>query len=315
MSSLAARPGASRPGVALTKLLASPIAIALAAGLLTAPGASGQAAEAPAAPAAAASGAARQHDTSSNPGHDMSTHDKPAATTAATSGHAAAHMRSALGPYPMSREGSGTSWQPEATPMTGLHVTEGDWSLMAHGYVNAIYDRQTGPRGDDKAFTSSMLMLMGNRPAGPGTLGLRAMLSLDPTQGKSGYPLLFQTGETADGVTHLVDRQHPHDLFMELSTSYSVPLAEAASAFVYFGFRASRRSARRPSCIASPACAIPRRRSATTGSTRRTSPSAWRRSASAGGRCSSRAPGSTAGSRISFAGTSRPASSTPGRRG
>ena len=68
MSSLAARPGASRPGVALTKLLASPIAIALAAGLLTAPGASGQAAEAPAAPAAAASGAAHQHDMSSIPG-------------------------------------------------------------------------------------------------------------------------------------------------------------------------------------------------------------------------------------------------------
>ena len=61
------------------------------------------------------------------------------------------------------------------------------------------------------------------------------MLSLDPTQGKSGYPLLFQTGETADGETHLVDRQHPHDLFMELSTSYSVPLGPEGSAFVYFG--------------------------------------------------------------------------------
>ena len=45
----------------------------------------------------------------------------------------------------------------------------------------------------------SMAMLMGNRPLGPGTLGLRAMVSLDPTMGKSGYPLLFQTGETADG--------------------------------------------------------------------------------------------------------------------
>ena len=144
-------------------------------------------------------------------------------------------MKSALGPYSMSREGSGTSWQPEATPMQGLHFTAGDWSLMAHGFVNAIYDKQTGPRGDEKSFTESMAMLMGNRPVGPGTLGLRAMLSLDPTMGKSGYPLLFQTGETADGTTPLVDRQHPHDFLMELSTSYSVPLGNNGSAFAYFG--------------------------------------------------------------------------------
>jgi hypothetical protein len=144
-------------------------------------------------------------------------------------------MKSALGPYSMTREGSATSWQPDATPMMGLHVTEGDWSVMAHGFVNAIYDKQTGPRGDKKAFTESMAMLMGSRPVGPGTLGLRAMVSLDPTMGKSGYPLLFQTGETADGTTPLVDRQHPHDLFMELATSYSLKLADDAAAFAYFG--------------------------------------------------------------------------------
>ena len=53
-------------------------------------------------------------------------------------------MRSSLGPYSMTREGSGTSWQPDATPMVGLHVKQGDWSVMAHGLVNAIYDKQTG---------------------------------------------------------------------------------------------------------------------------------------------------------------------------
>ena len=37
--------------------------------------------------------------------------------------------------------------------------------------------------------------------------------------GKRGYPLLLAAGETADGVTPLVDRQHPHDFFMELSAS------------------------------------------------------------------------------------------------
>jgi hypothetical protein len=132
-------------------------------------------------------------------------------------------MKSALGPYSMARQGSGTSWQPDATPMEGLHFGADGWALMAHGVANVIYDRQTGPRGDTKFFTESMAMLMGNRPLGPGTLGLRAMVSLDPTMGKSGYPLLFQTGETADGLEHLVDRQHPHDFFMELATSYSVP--------------------------------------------------------------------------------------------
>ena len=142
--------------------------------MAAAPGAAAQAT----APNTAGSG----HDHSSMAGHDM-----PTAAAAPVADHA---MTSALGPYSMTREGSGTSWQPDATPMLGLHVRQGDWSVMAHGLVNAIYDRQTGPRGDDKAFTESMAMLMGNRPVGPGTLGLRAMVSLDPTMGKSGYPLL-----------------------------------------------------------------------------------------------------------------------------
>jgi hypothetical protein len=160
-------------------------------------------------------------------GHDMSAmRDMP------TGEHA---MQSALGPYSMTREGSGTSWQPDATPMMGLHVQQGDWSVMAHGFVNAIYDKQTGPLGDEKALTQSMAMLMGNRPVGPGRLGLRAMVSLDPTMGKSGYPLLFQTGESADGTTPLVDRQHPHDFFMELAATYSLNLGTDSAAFAYFG--------------------------------------------------------------------------------
>jgi hypothetical protein len=61
------------------------------------------------------------------------------------------------------------------------------------------------------------------------------MLSLEPaTIGKSGYPLLLQTGETADGATPLIDRQHPHDLFMELAASYSVSSGNH-SFFLYGG--------------------------------------------------------------------------------
>jgi len=110
-----------------------------------------------------------------------------------------------------------------------------DWMLMVHGFADAVYDKQGGPRGDSKLFGPNMLMFMARRPFGPGTLGLRTMLSGDPaTVGTSGYPLLLQTGETANGEP-LIDRQHPHDLFMELAVSYSLPLSSKASVFAYFG--------------------------------------------------------------------------------
>lgn len=148
-------------------------------------------------------------------------------------GHA--EMQSAFGAYAMTRDASGTSWQPEATPMEGLMSMRGAWETMLHGFVYGIHDRQSGPRGDTKTFAESMVMMMGHREMGGGKVGLRAMLSLDPAMGRGGYPLLFQTGETADGRRALVDRQHPHDAFMELSASYSLPLGERSSVFAYAG--------------------------------------------------------------------------------
>ena len=72
--------------------------------------------------------------------------------------------------------------------------------LMLHGYLDVVYDRQGGPRGDEKVFLPGMFMAMAQRDVGErGTWGLRAMLSPDPLIGKKGYPLLLQTGETADG--------------------------------------------------------------------------------------------------------------------
>ncbi|HEV2321946.1 MAG TPA: hypothetical protein VGT42_06225, partial [Gammaproteobacteria bacterium] len=144
-------------------------------------------------------------------------------------------MPGSLGAYPMSRESSGTSWQPDATPMPGIMSVEGDWMIMVHGYLNQVRDHQGGPRGDTKDFSNSMLMLMADRSWGADTLGLRSMLSLDPLMGKDGYPLLLQTGESADGVHPLVDRQHPHDLLMELSASWSHAFDSASSLFVYAG--------------------------------------------------------------------------------
>ena len=145
-------------------------------------------------------------------------------------------MTGALGNYPMEREASGTSWQPDSGQHGGLHVMTDDWMLMAHGTLNAVYDWQSGARGDSRAFVSGMFMGAAQRGLGNGdTVNFRAMLSPDPVMGKRGYPLLFASGETADGKVPLVDRQHPHDLFMELSASYSHPFAAETSAFVYVG--------------------------------------------------------------------------------
>jgi hypothetical protein len=136
----------------------------------------------------------------------------------------------------MMRDASGTSWQPDSAPMEGIHGLLGDWSIMVHGYISGIYDHQGGARGDDQTFSESMLMGMAQRSLGDGHLTMRGMISLDPLMGKSGYPLLLQTGETANGVTPLVDRQHPHDFFMELAGIYSAPLADNTSAFLYVGY-------------------------------------------------------------------------------
>ena len=149
------------------------------------------------------------------------------------SGHGA--MTGALGPYPMARESSGTAWQPDTSEHQALHIVRGDWTLMAHGVVNLVYNHQSGDRGDDKAFAAGMLMGMARRPVGDGTLQLKAMLSPDPLMGKSGYPLLLASGETANGVDRLIDRQHPHDFFMELSGSISQNIGPKSSLFLYAG--------------------------------------------------------------------------------
>jgi hypothetical protein len=144
-------------------------------------------------------------------------------------------MPGIFGPYPMSREASGTSWQPDSTPMEGLHRMGDPWMTMWHGLANFIYDDQGGPRGDTKAFSNSMLMFMGRRGLPDGDFGIRVMLSADPLMGKNGYPELFQTGETADGVHPLIDRQHPHNLVMEAAATYSMNVGADSAAFLYAG--------------------------------------------------------------------------------
>lgn len=167
------------------------------------------------------------HDHGGHHGHEAGAHDEPIMAGHTTAG--------ALGPYPMRREASGTAWQPDTSVHGGAHAARGMWTIMSHLMLNGVYAGAEGPRGDEKAFVAGMAMVSGRRDFTSGTLNLRAMVSPDPFMGANGYPLLLAAGESADGVTPLVDRQHPHDLFMELAASYAHRLDARQSLFVYAG--------------------------------------------------------------------------------
>jgi hypothetical protein len=150
-------------------------------------------------------------------------------------------MQSSLSPgLPMQRDGSGTSWLTDSSPMHAVHFTHGNWDLMVHGSLFLRYTNQDagndGTRGNEKFDAPNWLMVMGARDlAQHGRIMLRGMFSLDLlTEGGMGYPLLFQSGETWKGRS-LVDRQHPHDLFGELSVAYSRTIGKDKGVFFYFG--------------------------------------------------------------------------------
>jgi Cu/Ag efflux protein CusF len=130
------------------------------------------------------------------------------------------------------RQASGTSVNPGAAPMHMAMTQHGDWMLMLHGlaFINQVV--QSGPRGDDKLFSTNWIMGIADRPLGGGHLMLRSMLSLEPlTVGKK-YPELFQTGETIGGRP-IIDAQHPHDFFMEVAAEYAHPLTDKTIGYIY----------------------------------------------------------------------------------
>jgi len=129
--------------------------------------------------------------------------------------------------------GGGTGRLATDVPMTGMHTQLGAWSAMLHGTASLGYRHDRGPRGDQQAFFTHMLMGSARRSLGPGWLDAAVRLSAEPVVGRRGYPLLLQTGETADGVYPLVDRQHPHDALGELSLAYSIEIEGGAWAFLY----------------------------------------------------------------------------------
>jgi Heavy metal binding domain len=138
---------------------------------------------------------------------------------------------------PMSREGSGTSWLPDSSPMYGRMFMFDDNMLMLHGAIFPRYTNVSTRRGDDRIDAPNWFMAMYSRPLGDSAqFGAHLMMSLDPlTEGGRGYPLLFQSGESWNGEP-LHDRQHPHDLFDELSFSISQKFEHDLSAYIYFGY-------------------------------------------------------------------------------
>lgn len=141
---------------------------------------------------------------------------------------------------PMTRNGSGTGWLPDSTPMYGYMIHGKKWMYMIHGNVFLRYTRTdiaaAGSRGSEKFDAINWFMGMGQRRVGRnGLFRFSAMVSLDNLFGGNGYPLLFQTGETWQGKP-LVDRQHPHDLFSELSLGYTQAINKDLDLFLYAGY-------------------------------------------------------------------------------
>lgn len=198
-----------------------------------------------------------KHDPKTPTGHDAHPSPSPAASPAehrhgetpatedsAHAGHT--EMRSPINiAEPMSREGSGTSWIPDSSPTYGYMKMFSDGSmLMLHGtaflrYTSIGSDRDVSAAGKgsrSRVDAPSMFMAMYSKPINERSqIGLRAMLSLDPLiERGSGYPLLYQSGETFHGEP-LHDRQHPHDFISELAATYSYKLDDQNSFFVYAG--------------------------------------------------------------------------------
>ncbi len=136
---------------------------------------------------------------------------------------------------PSPHEGSGTAWQPASVTSPEWMGMQGKWEWMAHGVIFADYNQQGGPRGEGKAESVNWGMLMEQHRLGRGTILFRQMFSAESlTSPHPGFPELFQTGETYHGEP-LVDHQHPHNVFAELSLLYTLPLTGKLSWEFYGG--------------------------------------------------------------------------------
>jgi hypothetical protein len=117
-------------------------------------------------------------------------------------------------------------------PMGGM-VMPG-WHLMDMGVVHLTYNRQGGKSGSEAFESTNWNMVHAQHDLWGGRFSLMLMNSLEPeTMKRRGSPELFQEGETLDKQP-LVDVQHPHDFFMNLSATYRHPLGEEGGFWVQY---------------------------------------------------------------------------------
>ncbi len=147
-----------------------------------------------------------------------------------------AGMPGATGPWRMAREGSGTAWIPDTSPLYArMSAPSPDgWRTMEmlSGVFGGI--ATTGPRGTAQGYGATQAMVMGRKDMkGDATFGWRAMFSLDAlANGRRGVPNLFQSGATIAGMP-VPDRQHPHELLVELSAAASRAIGRGVRATAY----------------------------------------------------------------------------------
>lgn len=111
------------------------------------------------------------------------------------------------------------------------------WLLW--GYMEGVYDRQGGRLGRHKVYSNNELLLLGRIGNENNFLAGRVILSVEPgTIGKHGYPLLFSTGYTANGITENINAYPPLDLCNEISLSY-VHQNKWVHLYGYFGIPAA----------------------------------------------------------------------------
>ena len=130
-----------------------------------------------------------------------------------------------------SPEGSRNLFQSDMTIMTGMTPRDPmggmampGWRVMDMGVVRLQFNRQGGPSGREAFESTNWNMVHAEHDFLGGRFSLMMMNSLEPaTLTRFGTPQIFQLGETLDREP-LVDVQHPHDFFMNLSATYRHPL-------------------------------------------------------------------------------------------
>jgi hypothetical protein len=98
------------------------------------------------------------------------------------------------------------------------------WTFAWDGVLFGTFNNQGGSRGETEFRSQNWLMASATRPLGAGSFGATGMISMEPlTAPGRGFSEIFQVGEAYQGL-QITDHQHPHDFFMQLAASWSVPL-------------------------------------------------------------------------------------------